>query len=224
MEFVDGITTCSDCGGPLVPSKEEWLKEKAIRDEEEKKKKEAELQEEIAALEAEGENAEGTAKPALKRASVYEPTRQRVADVKSSRNAFALIGGIALAAGILCFAGVIPLPMAGMSRFFFETVVSLLGIAMLLYALKSQNSLKALIAKADEEEKQTTEILDWFRKTYTADAIDEKLLAEEPNLEGGELDLRRNQLISDLLVTNRDLPDQNYADYLTEQIMNEYFL
>ena len=23
MEFVDGITTCSDCGGPLVASKEE---------------------------------------------------------------------------------------------------------------------------------------------------------------------------------------------------------
>ena len=43
MEFVDGITTCTDCGGPLVGSKEEAeaMKKEAM---EEARKKAAEME------------------------------------------------------------------------------------------------------------------------------------------------------------------------------------
>ena len=35
MEFIDGITVCSDCGGPLAASKEEAMKMKKQMQEEE---------------------------------------------------------------------------------------------------------------------------------------------------------------------------------------------
>jgi hypothetical protein len=228
MEYVDGITTCADCGGPLVPSKEEWLKEKAARDAEKKDEKDAALAEEIAALEESGETpAEACGEAGRnclpEHTYVYETARARADDVKSSRNAFALIGVLAAAAAALSGAGVIPLPMAGNSRIFFLLVLAAIGAAMLAVAVKSQLALKQLNAKADAEEKETAEVLDWFRSTYPAEDLDSRLFQEDPDLEEGELFLRRNQLIADLLATGRDLPDQRYVDYLADLIMNEYY-
>ena len=221
-------TTCADCGGPLVPSKEEWLKEKAARDAEKKGEEDAALAEEIAALEESGETpAEACGEAGRnclpEHTYVYETARARADDVKSSRNAFALIGVLAAAAAALSGAGVIPLPMAGNSRIFFLLVLAAIGAAMLAVAVKSQLALKQLNAKADAEEKETAEVLDWFRSTYPAEDLDNRLLQEDPDLEEGELFLRRNQLIADLLATGRDLPDQRYVDYLADLIMNEYY-
>jgi hypothetical protein len=228
MEYVDGITTCADCGGPLVPSKEEWLREKAARDAEEKDKADAALAAQIAALTESGESPAEAAEDAgnnrlPEHTYVYETARARADDVKSSRNAFALIGVLATAAAALCGAGVIPLPMSGNSRTFFLLVLAAIGIAMLIVAVRSHMALKRLAAEADAEEKMTEEVLSWFRSTYPAEEIDGQLLQEDPELEEGELFLRRNQLIADLIATGKDLPDQRYVDYLADLIMNEYY-
>lgn len=55
MEFVDGITTCSDCGGPLVESKEVADAIKKQQEEEALAKKRAEYEAMMAAWEAENE-------------------------------------------------------------------------------------------------------------------------------------------------------------------------
>ena len=77
--------------------------------------------------------------------------------------------------------------------------------------------------KADAEEKRSADVLDWFRKNWTAESIDEKLLAEDPTLEGADLDFKRSAYISDLLITGQDLPDQSYADYLSDKIYQELY-
>lgn len=53
MEFVDGITTCSDCGGPLVASKEEA--DRLKREEQLKRQKEQQnLTQEMLSMEMNG--------------------------------------------------------------------------------------------------------------------------------------------------------------------------
>ena len=57
MEFVDGITTCSDCGGPLVASKEEA--DRLKREEQLKRQKEQQnLTQEMLSMEMNGANAD----------------------------------------------------------------------------------------------------------------------------------------------------------------------
>ena len=58
MEFVDGITTCSDCGGPLVTSKEEA--DRLKREEQLKRQKEQQnLTQEMLSMEMNGADADG---------------------------------------------------------------------------------------------------------------------------------------------------------------------
>lgn len=234
MEFVEGMTTCTDCGGPLVPSKEEWLKEKALKDAEEKQKKEEELAKEAeaageeaapyaAAMDALDAGDAAKAMAAGDKAPLYTPLRKRAEDMKSSRNAFVTTGAVLIAASVFCWVGVIPLPMAGLSKIFFETVITLLGAGCMIVALRSQKEMYTLLSGADAEEQRTRSILDWFTETCTADDIDGRLLREEPNLEGAELDFRRSAMISDLLVTGKDLPDPSYVDYLTDILMDKLY-
>ena len=57
MEFVDGITTCSDCGGPLVASKEEA--DRLKREEQLKRQKEQQnLTQEMLSMEMNGADAD----------------------------------------------------------------------------------------------------------------------------------------------------------------------
>ena len=57
MEFVDGITTCSDCGGPLVASKEEadrLKREEQLKQQEEQQR----LAQEMASMKMNGADAD----------------------------------------------------------------------------------------------------------------------------------------------------------------------
>ena len=115
------------------------------------------------------------------------------------------------------------LPMAGASKVIFQTAITALGLSFLFIGWKTQGSIAEALKKADAEEKRSADVLDWFRKNWTAESIDEKLLAEDPTLEGADLDFKRSAYISDLLITGQDLPDQSYADYLADKIYQELY-
>ena len=222
MEFVEGIKVCSDCGGPLVESKEvaEAMKKK-------------EQEEQLAAMAQEmepfsGEESESgrsgddlsqkEVSPAAAPVYAYVDKGQRYEDMSSSASAFFLVGGVLAVGAVLCLLGIFHLPMSGFQKYMFEGVLAVLAIGCLVVAVSSKKRAAELKVEADDEERQTREIIDWFLKNYSAKELDEQLLMEDPDLSGEELSLKRFELIQDFLITGRDIPDQSYADSLCETL------
>ena len=238
MEFIEGITICSDCGGPLYESEEAW---NAAR----KKEREAALSQEpdpadVTEPDQTGEETEyaiGAANPAglgqrskgeLPVSTVYVKKSERYEDMKSSASAFLLMGCAALAAALLCIAGI--LPISGTTQIIFSLVLAVMGLVCLIVCIKTRKEAAVMQKEAAEETAATEKLITWFLRAHSADAIDQKL-AEEALAAGDdlreytpeELSLKRYGLIQDYLITEKDLPDQTYVDLLCEEIYNRMF-
>ncbi|MDO5550945.1 MAG: hypothetical protein Q4F76_07230 [Lachnospiraceae bacterium] len=240
MEFIEGITICSDCGGPLYESEEAW---NAAR----KKEREAALrqgtgpdqnvfpasdeagrQQAEAAGAAEPEGFGQRSKGELPISTVYVKKSERYEDMKSSASAFLLMGCAALAAALLCIAGI--LPISGTTQIIFSLVLAVMGLVCLIVCIKTRKEAAVMQKEAAEETAATEKLITWFLRAHSADAIDQKL-AEEALAAGDdlreytpeELSLKRYGLIQDYLITEKDLPDQTYVDLLCEEIYNRMF-
>ena len=159
MEFVDGMTVCTDCGGPLVSSKEEA--QAIARKEAEQLRREQEAQlaarMEEAALEedllrAAGQETSSEQKNHREPARVYVKKAQRYEDLQSSSSAFLLVGSIMLASGVLFWLGVIPMPIAGFSGIITKTLLVVMGAAALYVAFTSSKDAKKLSGQIAQEE------------------------------------------------------------------------
>lgn len=249
MEFIDGITTCSDCGGALVASKEVADAMKKKEREEALARRQAEyeaMQAELEAMQAEGEtspdpqdggDSEGVSAPSgeapagqmgrtgrsIARTPVYVKKSQQYEDLKSSASAFVLVGGILLVFSILCWAGVVKLPLAGNSRIISQSVMTVLAIASLVVAAHSAKSAKAVRGQIADEENVTKQLIDWFSGSYTGEQLDAQILDESGELAPEELSLKRFELIQDILVTNHDISDQAYVDLIAEDIYGKLY-
>ena len=221
MEFVEGIKVCSDCGGPLVESKEvaEAMKQK------EKEEQLAAMAQEMDPFSGEGseltvseDDPEKKPDHSADPVHAYVDKGQRYEDMSSSASAFFLVGGALAIGAALSLLGVIHLPMAGFQKYMFEGVLVVLAVGCFAVAVSSKKRAAELKVEADDEKRQTQEILDWFLKNYSAKELDEQLLMEDPDLSGEELSLKRFELIQDFLITGRDIPDQSYADSLCETL------
>lgn len=227
MEFVEGVTVCSDCGGPLLASAEEAKALKADRQRELDEKRREELERIMAAKAAEEQTrAAGPASAAAAsaaRSGIYVDRRQKYEDVKSSASAFFIVGGILTAVGVLCWANLIRLPLAPSGRILFQTVLTAMGVISLLVAVKSAQSARSMVSSVAEEKRRTDELIGWFCSSFTAQSLDQEITAEEPGLSGEEMALRRFDLIRDRLITGRDLPDAAYAEALCEEIYGKLY-
>lgn len=223
MEFVEGVTVCTDCGGPLVESKEAADALKKAEREKQEEELRRHYEELMGEEEAEdGEEAAGkAARPAPARA--YVNKGQRYEDMSSSASAFFLVGGLLALAAVLTLTGIINLPMAGPSRYIFQGLLVLMAVGSLAIAVSSKKSAGILKSQAADEEKETEEIIQWFLKTYSGQDLDDQLHMEDPELSGEELSLKRFELIQDYLVTGRDLPDQSYVDALCDMIYSRLY-
>lgn len=231
MEFIDGITVCSDCGGTLVESKEAYEAEK-------KKEQEAAR---LARAEREAAMEEGALDPAAPygdlsaveasmkeksqapRPHVYVKKAQQYEDLKSSSTAFLLVGGGLLIFSVLCWAHVIPLPLAGISGIISKSVMTVLGLAGLYVAWTSFQSAKKVAGQVAEEEEATRQLVGWFVASYTGDGLDRQIIGECGDLAPEELALKRYELIQDLIITNHDIADQDYVDALAEEIYGKLY-
>lgn len=261
MEFVDGITTCSDCGGELVESQEAYEAEQRALEKQKKIEAITNRCRDVEGLDAsqlmdnlvdfdhldslenlenfetllssgnepkdrtEGPDTASTQKVRTKTASagVYVSGRQRCEDLRSSSSAFLMVGGAAIVFAAVCWTGIINLPMAGGSKIFFQSVITLIGLACLVVSFKTRSSLAAALKQAEAEEKRTEELIAWFTSTWTGAQLDEEMKKEDPGLTGEELELKRFELIQDRLITGQDLPDQAYADALSEDIYHKLY-
>ena len=205
MEFVEGITVCSDCGGPLVESEEEARR----------------IQAQQKAQEAQADPKRG-ARPAAPRVRVYVDKAQKYDDLKSSASAFLLIGGLLLAVSVLCWTGILHIPMARVSRLLFQGVLTCMGCFAIGVYIRTSRSAKELLPQIRQEKDQTDAILEWFQETYDRQAIDSRI-EDAGQLSDEELALKRFQIIQDFLVTGRDLPDPSYVDALSEELYGRLF-
>ncbi len=221
MEFVDGVTECTDCHGPLVESRE--AAEAMKQAEQAKKEEEMRLRYEEAMNAEDTEGSDKTQDRKPEAAKAYVNKEQRYEDMNSSASAFFLIGGALAAATILILAGVIRLPMAGFSKYVFYGLLIFMTVGSFLIAFSSKKSARVLKTEAADEEKETEEILQWFVKTYSGSDLDDQIRMEEETLSDEELSLKRFELIQDYLITGRDLPDQSYVDALCEMIYSRLY-
>lgn len=252
MEFVEGVSFCSDCKGPLLSSPQEA---KALQEEAEKKALEEaknffrdnfpeshlskeSLSETCLSEEPSSERflteedlpeeiLQELVRPKKQQrppSTVYVKKSERYQDMKSSASAFLLIGCTALLLSVLIFTGIIPL--SGMNQISFGGVLGIMGICCLIVCGKTGKDAVKLKAQADEENQKTKELIDRFLKTHSAEELDEKL-NEELNGEDDdrleERSLKRFSLIQDYLAIENDLPDQAYIDALSEEIYNRMF-
>ena len=81
--------------------------------------------------------------------------------------------------------------MEGFQKYIFEGALVILAVASLVVAVSSRKRAAELKVEADDEKRETQEIIDWFLKNYSAKELDEQLLMEDPDLSGEELSLKR---------------------------------
>jgi len=227
MEFVDGVTVCTDCGGPLVESEEAAIamrkreQEELLRKQQDYLEKLSRELEEQAALEGE-EDGRLNPVPVPQPAGVYETSAQKYENLRSSASAFLLVGALMLAVSVLCWAGVVRLPMAGSSRYIFQGVITVMAVFCLAVYLKTLGDAKKLQPEITKEKEETSRLISWFVGQWTAEAVDSQVEDKE-TLEEEELSLKRFQIIQDLLITNKDLPDPAYVDSLCEEIYGRLY-
>lgn len=220
MEFVEGVTVCSDCGGPLFESVEAA---EAARKEEEARALEAELKElaQQVALEQAGETTR-----AATPAPVYVKKSEHYNDLKSSASAFLLMGCVSALLTAVLLGGIVP--VTGNIRWVFGGVCGVACLAFFSIWSKTKKDMVSVKEEAAQEEKRTKELVDQFVTSHPADHIDRQLAQEAAQAGGNEdtpeeLSLKRYGLIQDLLVTENDLPDPSYVDALSEEIYDRLF-
>lgn len=223
MEFIEGITVCSDCGEPLVESKEAAAAMKKQEQEIEAARQAAEESGEWA-VNPDGYNNtdadKGTPPPV---ARVYVTKARQYDDLKSSATAFFLIGGIMVVGSILCWLSLIKLPFAGNSRMLSQGVMTVLGLVFLYIGFTSDKSAKVVHDQIGKEEMATWQLVEWFAGSYSADELDQRIVQDYGELSPEEHSLKRFGLIEDILITNHDIANQSYVDSLVEEIYTKVF-
>ncbi len=215
MEFVDGITVCTDCGGPLVESKEAA---EAIKAREQLSETEQILDEqaEYAAI------LDELVETPVEYTHVYMDKSQKYSDLRSSAFAFLAVALALLVESVLYFTGILKLPMAPVSRMIFQGVILVMLVFCVFVSINSGRQARKLKPEIGAEKDRTSRLIRWFLDTWTAESIDADIEGKE-DLSEEELSLKRFQLIQDHLITGQDLPDQAYVDVLSEEIYGKLF-
>lgn len=239
MEFIDGITQCSDCGGALVESKKvaDAMLQKQRREE----------AEEIAGhyFAEEGDFADEenpadeilppdddavsslypgkTVRKKMTPVGIYVKKSQQYDDYQSSATAFLLIGSVLVVFSLLCWLNVIKLPMAGAGGVISRLTTTVLGLAALYVAYTSSVSAKKVQGEIEAEETVTKQLVDWFIENYHGSKLDEQIHTQLGELAPEELALKRFELIQDIIITSHDIADQAYVDLLAEEIYGKLY-
>ena len=236
MEFVEGITVCSDCGSPLVDKKEylEKLAE-AAKEAEEKAAREAQEEAEQAeeALRAVEELKQEDPELLEERARILREMKEEPAvyidkgsaysDNRSSAAAFLLVGGVITVLMALSFAGVLKLP-AGFDNLMSKGVLTIMGIGFLLIGLGSLKKAAGLKAEAREEEQRNRQLIRWFTDSFSREELDYNAEQGLPADAGEEeLAMARLDFIQDQLMQHQDITDKAYAADLAEAIYSRIY-
>lgn len=224
MEFIDGITICSDCGGPLAESEEaaKIAFKKQQEEEQLAQTLEKEQLETQKLLSNDLTDQSDTPDSPIAPSKIYIKKEQKYDDLKASASAFIIVGGILLVFSLLCWLGIVNIPMVGVGKLIFQSALTLMGIFSLFTSISSHQAAKKLAPQIADENKATEGFIQWFIASHNGETIDQTIPDSE-ELSPEELSLKRFQLIQDYLITNHDLPDPAYVDALCEDIYSKLY-
>ena len=213
MDFVDGVTVCTDCGSELV-DKEEYLREQeekanAVAAELEEKRMEYEALE----LDPEIQEALEERKRMAAEPATYKHQKDKYADNKSSAIAFLIVGVILAALAAIAWLGVIKLGLP------FNIAATAFAASCLILALITNIKADKMKGSIGEEDNFRDEVFNKFLEAYTAEDIDAKVNSSNSDeLSDEELALEKLNIIQDILTNENDIPDQTFAAEIAEDL------
>lgn len=178
-EYVDGVTTCADCGSELVdrltdekPVKaEQDLVMEALADMIEASPDEAQTGELL-----EFAFDEEQPKPEIK--GVYVNNEERAEENKTSAYTLLTVGVLGLAAVIGVFFDIIPIAMAVFSKYMICGVMGVMFLLFIVMGIISVRNFKVFKKRAVKENNLTEEIRRWLLENVDPDAVDRELSIE----------------------------------------------
>lgn len=210
MDFVDGVTVCTDCGAQLV-DKEVWKAEQA----ELAKKKAEEIEKQNEELSEVLERVNEVRKE-MSEPTVYVNGEEKYIDNKSSGIALLIVG-----IGLGAFAALLWFDIIGSLGIIFKVAVTAFAALCLIGAIISFAKAKSYKGEISEEANRDQNIIDSFMSKYTKEDIVNAV---------GHLDLREEELaiermnyIQDKLSIENDIPDKSYSAMLAEEIYTRLF-
>lgn len=232
MDFVDGVLTCTDCGGELVDKAEYMLKMKAeaeAKAEADKIAREKEIERMNiessgnADPEAEDISALTNRRAALRQMSAESATyvhqKDKYTDNKSSAAAFVIVGLILAVIAVLAWIRIIQL---GMPFTIAATSFAALCIVLALITNIKADRMKGSIK---EEDSLRDDVFNRFLEAHTAEEIDAGINRTDLDAEFNdeEVALERLNVIQDMLTIDNDIPDASFAAEIAEDLYAKIF-
>ena len=220
MEFVDGITTCTDCGGELV-DRAVWEQALAIRQKEEAEREAAEQEDKVRQLREKFENmseenlqeleeARAAIREMVVEPATYKEERDKYTDNKSSASALFFVGLILAVFSILLWTKILNL---GLVITIASTVFAAACLIGAYLTNKHADSMKESIAREEDYRKS---VYNAFLEKYSASFIDAHI--NMSGLTNEEIALERLNYIQDQLQIDNDIPDKSFAAAIAEDI------
>lgn len=226
-EYREGFTVCADCGSELVEDlnalSDDMDYDNAGDEFEapEITENEIETEEENSSGDSSGDesiSSDDNPKPT----AAYVPKRSRYEDNRSSAFIFLCVGGIGCFLVLLHILGVFDFNLTAFSKIMTNTVMGALFVIFVIVGIVSAGNAARYKREMNEEEALTEVICSSFRESYTKEGIDNACQAEE-GTDPYDIWRRRYQFIKDQITAGHSELIEEYLEYLTEKIYNEYY-
>lgn len=202
----------------LVSSEE---KEKAARFMTVFLKEKARDQKSETAYDRESEIAEEKAASVPRAAPVYEAAAQKAENFRSGAYTLIVVGilGLLFLGGV--YAGLLPVRLAGPSRYFVGIVMGGLLAVFLVMGILSLRSSRKFAGRAKEESALQEELRRWCRENLSAKALDQSIpdLPEEEELKY----FKRTEKIQEMISEKFLNLEPGYLESFVDEIYQEYF-
>lgn len=199
-EYVEGITTCADCGVELVDSLEAYES----------------MQKKDMSEEADSD----TSTPPFEPARTYVSKKAKTADMKSTAYTFTLMSILGIVFLILFATDTLPLQTAQYTKVMICVVMGTMFLIFLVIGIRSFRQIKKLANDADDEESLLTESLEWFRSSYRSEDIDSGLDISQP---AETLYFARYEVMQRILTEKFPDMEETLLDHIIETLYSELF-
>lgn len=181
-EYVDGVTTCADCGSELVdrlPAKTPDGAENRFDMEEAAMADNADFMEQAEKAAEFMEFAFDEEQPKPEARGVYMNNEERAEENRTSAYTLLTVGILGLIVVICVFFGIIRISLSVFSRYMICGVMGVMFLLFIVMGIISLRNFKVFKKRAVKENNLTEEIRRWLLENVDPDAVDRELSLEE---------------------------------------------
>ena len=226
-EYVDGITSCADCGCELVADLKAWEAAKNSKysdlapndtcaPENSNGIDDTDVLNSASCEDTSTEN--NLEKPKAIRAYVSKKAKKD--DMKSTAYTFSAVGFLGLIVLVLFELGVLPFTVAAHMKWMLGIVLGAMFLIFIIIGLRYFKLFKDMGNADEEEQEQFIAITSWFTSHYTSDAIDEDISSE---LSEEQLYFGRYEFMSKAILAKYPDLDESFLDHIIESLYPEIF-